>query len=284
MNRLLGTALMLLLVVVSGAPTAAPTDRAIPLGSVPILSLREVESPCGGPGIQATVTTPEICPGFVIQRSLRRSSLHGVRLRSRITQERRLVYRTVTHQVPCTRQVFVAVTTRVQKLCMVYKQREELRPRTVLVAVKRREMRVRPVYRPVSRQVPCTRDVYVRSETREKKVRLVYVSEPVRITRMVPTIRMQSVEERDPATGKTIKVQKPVCEHKQVTETHTRITLCPREVEETVTNYRLERRMELRTKEEYVLVCEAVPETVTTYHLETQHAPRARLLSAARGG
>jgi hypothetical protein len=49
-----------------------------------------------------------------------------------------------------------------------------------------------------------------------------------------------------------------------------RVCLRPQEVEETVTNYRLERRTDLRTVEDHVLVCESVLEKVTDWRLETR--------------
>jgi hypothetical protein len=163
--------------------------------------------------------------------------------------------------------VLVPITTREKKMQMVFREqpRREV-PQAVYVPQEVKQLR--PVYRTISREVPCTEDVYVPIVSRQKKTVMVYEAEPVQVTRMVPSLRMEPTQIRDPATGKMTTVNKPVCEHKKVTETVTRHVLRPRVVEEDVTSYRLERRTHMRTVEDYVL--EQQLEPVTTYRLEVR--------------
>jgi hypothetical protein len=164
--------------------------------------------------------------------------------------------------------VLVPVVTRVKKVRMVYCQqtREELCPRLVYIKTTRPEKHLRMVYRPIERE-SCY-DVYVPIVRREKHLRLVYLSEPVKITRTVPRIRYQDVPGHDPITGKRCIDKKPICEQVKVTETVQRITPCMRPIEETVTDYRLERRT--RKVTDHVLQCQLVTENVTRYHAETR--------------
>jgi hypothetical protein len=276
MTRFLAALLALLTIAASVSRPAAPPSTAVGpgvvLGTTPLLSIREVEEVSPGLIVMMPESTPERRPGLFFLRVNVRvpcTELVFVPKTTRV-KRMRLVYRPVERKV--VGDVFVPLTVHEKKLQIVYReQKREDAPQPVYVPHKVNQFR--PVYRKVTRQVPCTQDVYVPIVSRQKKTIMAYVAESVKITRTVPDIRMESASVRDPATGKMVMVEKPVCRHRQVTETVNRYVLRPRVIEEEVTSYRLERRTHRRTVDEYVLEHRLVNETA--YHLEIRRLPEA---------
>ncbi len=274
MTRFLA-ALLALLIFAAGVsrpadPPATAAGPGVVLGTTPLLSIREVEEASPGIIVLMPESTPVKQPGmFYVRVTMRVPCTEFVFVPKTTRVKRmRLVYRPVERRVAG--DMFVPVTTREKKLQIVYREqkREEV-PGPVYVPQEVKQLR--PVYRKVTRQVPCTQDVYVPIVSRQKKTIMAYVAEPVKISRTVPHIRMESTQVRDPATGKMVTVDKPVCQHRQVTETVTRYVLRPRVVEEDVTSYRLERRTHMRTVDDYVL--EHRPVSETAYRLEIRRVP-----------
>jgi hypothetical protein len=269
MTRLLAALLALLIVADGTSRPAGPPCRtggpAGGLGTTPRLSIREVEESFPGLIVMMPEAAPEKRSGLFFVRVTVHVPCTELVFVPRITRVKRmrLVYRPVERRVAG--DVLIPVKTREKKLQMVYReQKREMRPRPVYTQQEVKE--VRPVYRKVSRQVPCAEDFYVPIVTRQKRTVMAYVAEPVKITRTVPNIRMESRQVRNPATGRMVTVDKPICDHRQVTETVTRHVLRPRVIEEDVTNYHLERRTYMRTVDEYVL--EHRPVNVPGYRLE----------------
>ena len=274
MTRFL-VALPILLLVATGvsrpaAPPVSASSRSPVISSTPLLSIREMEKPCPCLVAMLPESTPEKRTAtFFIRVTVQVPFTEAVYV-PRTTRVKRLVYREVPREVDVTRDVYVPVVAREKQLRAVYREqsREEVVTRQVYVPVTVKESR--RVYRKITRKVPVCQDAYVPIESREKKTRMVYVNDPVRITRTVPAIRMVDTKICDPSTGKMVTVQKPVCEHRQVTEMVDRYVLQCRVIEETVTRYRLERRTEMRTVEEYVLDPKPTSEDVVTYRLENR--------------
>jgi hypothetical protein len=250
------TALLALLILTAGTgrPAAPPSSSMGPnavLATTPLLSIREVEQACPGLMVLMPEATPEKRPGvFFVRVTVQVPCTEFVYV-PRITRVKRmrLVYRTVERKAAG--PVLVPVVVREKKLEPVYREYKHDESRAVYVPTEVKE--VRPVYRKVSRQVPCTRDVYLPVVTRQKRTVMVYVNEPVTITRTVPHVRMENTEVRDPATGRMVKVGKPVCDHRKLTEAVDRHVLRPRVIDEDVTNYRLDRQTYMRTVDDYVL-------------------------------
>jgi hypothetical protein len=265
MTRFLGALLALLIVATGVSRPAGPPHRAAIPGTTPLLSIREVEVVCPGSLVMMPESMPEKRPGTFFLRVTVQVPCTEIVFVPRTTRVKRtrLVYGPVDRRV--SGPVLVPITTRQKKLQMVFREqpRKEV-PQAVYVPQEVKQLR--PLYRTVSRQVPYTQDVYVPIVSRQKKTVMVYEAEPVQITRTVPSIRTESTQVHDPAMGKMMTINKPVCEHRKVTETVTRYVLRPRVIEEDVTSYRLERRTFMRTVEDYVL--EQRLEPVTNYHLE----------------
>jgi hypothetical protein len=243
-------------------------------GHGPALLLREVEEPCPHEPLSGACTTPHVRPGTYLHRLMVDTPFTEPVYVPRKVMKMRLVLQEVTRQELCKEDVIVPVVTRVPKVRMVFREEKREQPcsRMVWVPYPREEVKVRKVYRTVRKTVPCTHDVYVPVVTWERKVRLVYATERVPVTRTVPVVRLVNSAEHDPATGKLIALQKPLCEQRTVTEMESRICLRPQEVEEKVTSYRLERRTDLREVEDHVLVCENAVEKVTDWRLEKRVA------------
>jgi hypothetical protein len=211
------------------------------------------------------------------------------------------VYHTVRVKMPVTETVLVAETIKKKVVRPVYRKvpGERLEPRPMLVPEKRQELRTRLTYQETRRQAletrleyvpekrdelqprlvyrktgqePQTRLVYVAVKTQRVQTRMVYVEKRCQVTRMASRIRMVDATEIDPATGRGVRVQKPVCHQVPVVETVTTYVLEPRQSVETVTEYRLEPRTE--PVDRYALSTEMAPTPVTRYRPEVRTAPR----------
>ena len=125
----------------------------------------------------------------------------------RVDTARRAV-RKVLREVPvqkfCTDLVYVPVFSQEVRKVLQEETRQVLQTCLVIVPEVSPEPVVRKVLREVSVTRPCTREVYLPVTSHEPRPRLVYVEEPVTLTRKVPVIRVVSREVLDPATGKKV--------------------------------------------------------------------------------
>jgi hypothetical protein len=178
---------------------------------------------------------------------------------TRHEKQLRLVYRRVERRV--TEPALMPVTVRRKCTQMVLEQLPEVRiPTPVLVAHTRDEWQMRTVYRSFPGKVPVTRLVYVPVTRSEKRWRMVYVEEEVKVKRLASEVR--------PAQDGTTC---PGCTQREVTETVRVPVLRPREFTENITDYQLRPRKE--TVEDVRPVSERVRVPVTTYRVEVRRLP-----------
>lgn len=249
-------------------PPPAPAPLASPCGQ---LVVRTIEEPFACP-VLATVTLAEKRLSTLIFRVPRLvSTIESVYVPEVVLQKRcRTIYR--AHFEPCTRKVLVPVVTCEPRHRQVYERRVRTRisERLVYVAEVVPQRQVRTLYREVCHSVPLTRMVYEPCTRIERRSRLVYEEQLVRVPRTVWGIRMVDEKVIDPVTGKERCVPKPCWETKQIVDVVKQVVPCNRVLDVPVTTYDLRPRTELREVRDYVPQCEECIVPVTIYRKEVR--------------